>query len=56
VFFWDHELPDGPTELAADFGSFLESLEPFDIRMVQMKPDQVKKVWVDAEFLKRLKK
>jgi hypothetical protein len=24
VFFWDHEVPNEPTELATDFGSFLE--------------------------------
>jgi hypothetical protein len=56
VFFWDHELPDEPTELAANFGAFLDLLTPFDIRTIQLKKGQVKKAWVDPEFLKRLKK
>jgi hypothetical protein len=42
VFFGDHEVPDEPTELATDFGSFLEILRPYDIRSIQLKPDQVK--------------
>jgi hypothetical protein len=56
VFYWDHEVPEEPVKLAASFGAFLELLEPFDIRTIQLKPDQVKKVWVDPEFLKRIKK
>jgi hypothetical protein len=56
VFFWDHELPEEPTRLAASFGAFLDLLEPFDIQKIELKPGQVKKVWVDPEFLKRLKK
>jgi len=47
VFFWDHEHPDETTELAASFGAFLDLLEPFDIRTIQMKAGQLKKVWVD---------
>ena len=38
------------------FGAFLDILEPFDIKTIQLKPGQVKKVWIDPEFLKRLKK
>jgi hypothetical protein len=56
VFFWDHELPEGTTQLAPNFGSFLDLLEPFDISTVKLKPGQVKRVWVDPEFLKRLTK
>jgi hypothetical protein len=55
VFFWDHEVPHEPTELAANFGAFLDLLEPFDIKTIHLKPGQVKKVWVDPEFLKKLK-
>ena len=55
VWFWDHEIPDAPTELAPNFGAFLNLLEPFDIATIQLKPGQVKKVWIDPEFLKRLK-
>ncbi len=51
-----HELPDEPTELAGGFGAFLELLEPFDIKTIQLRRGQVKKVWVDPEFLKSLKK
>lgn len=56
VSFWDHEIPEQPTQLAVSFGAFLELLEPFDIRTIQLKPGQVRKVWVDPEFLKQLKK
>jgi hypothetical protein len=56
VFFWDHEIPDEPTELASSFGSFLELLEPFDMGTVHLKPSQVKEVWVDPDFLRSLKK
>jgi hypothetical protein len=56
VFFWDHELLDDPVELAPNFGAFLDLLEPFDTSTIQLKPGQVKKAWVDPEFLKKLKK
>lgn len=56
VFFWDHEKPEDIVQLAVSFGAFLDLLEPFDIKKIELKPGQVKKVWVDPEFLKRLKK
>jgi hypothetical protein len=56
VFFWDHEAPEDITVLAPNFGAFLEILEPFDVKKVTLKPGQVKSVWVDPKFLKRLKK
>jgi hypothetical protein len=56
VFFWDHETPENIIELAPDFGAFLNLLEPFDAKSIQLKPGQVKNVWVDPEFLKRIKK
>jgi hypothetical protein len=55
VFFWDHELPDNSAQVANTFGEFLDLLEPFDIKSVRLKPGQVKKVWVDPDFLKKLK-
>jgi hypothetical protein len=56
IFFWDHEVPDEPTQLAVGFGAFLDLLEPFDIQKIEPNPGQVKKVWVDPAFLERLKK
>ncbi|MGA3170141.1 MAG: SMI1/KNR4 family protein [Chthoniobacteraceae bacterium] len=56
VFFWDHEVPEEIVALAPNFAAFLEMLEPFDVKSVKLKPGQVKSVWVDPEFLKRLKK
>ena len=56
VFFWDHENPVQITKLEADFEAFLHVLEPFDIKSVQLMPDQVKKVWVNPDFMKKLKK
>ncbi len=56
VFFWDHELPEETIELAGSFGDFLDLLQPFDISAIELKPGQVKRVWVDPEFLKKLKR
>jgi hypothetical protein len=55
VYFWDHETAEA-TELASTFGDFLNLLQPFDITTVKLKPGQVKKVWIDPEFVKQLKK
>jgi hypothetical protein len=56
AYFWDHELPDkNIIKLADSFDEFLSMLEPFDISSVELKPGQVKKVWVHPEFLKRIK-
>lgn len=56
VYFWDHELPDeNIIRLADNFDEFLSMLEPFDINSVELKPGQVKKVWIHPEFLKRIK-
>ena len=54
VLFWDHELQES-LESAADFGEFLNLLDPFDGTSIKLKPGQVKRVWIDPEFLKRLK-
>ena len=49
VFFWDHEI-DRDKKLASSFSEFLDALRPFDIDSVQLKPGQVKSVWVDPDF------
>lgn len=54
VFFWDHEQPEKPVQLARDFRSFLELLEPFDINSIELKQGQVMKAWIDPDFLKSL--
>lgn len=56
VFFWDHEAPETLTKLADNFGAFLDLLEPFDVKKVKLKPGQVKRAWIDPDFLKRIKK
>lgn len=56
VFFWDHEIPDSTTKLADSFPSFLDLLEPFDAKTMQLTPGQVISAWVDPDFLKALKK
>jgi hypothetical protein len=55
VVFWNHELPDDMITLATDFAEFLEQLQPFDQSSVKLEPGQVKSVWIDPEFLKKLK-
>ncbi|MGD0890018.1 MAG: SMI1/KNR4 family protein [Terracidiphilus sp.] len=44
VFFWDHERPEKITEVAINFGVFLDLLEPFDINTIVLKPGQVKRI------------
>ncbi len=56
VFFWDHELPSDQLRLAKDWNGFLQMLQPFDVSKIELKPGQVKKVWVDPDFLKKLNK
>lgn len=55
VFFWDHEVLDDPVKLAPNFDAFLDLLVPYDPSTIQVKPGQVKRVWVDPDFLKKLK-
>jgi len=52
IFFWDHELPDDTARLADNFRSFLDLLEPFDVSTIKLKPGQVRKAWIDPDFLK----
>ncbi len=54
VFFWDHEQPENIIKLANSFHFFLELLEPFDVNSIKLKPNQVKKAWIDPDFLKSL--
>jgi hypothetical protein len=56
VFFWDHEEPEKIVKLTANFGAFLDLLDPFDVKTIKLKPGQVKRAWIDPEFLKGLKK
>lgn len=56
VYFWDHELPTPPVQLAPDFAAFIqEVLEPFDPGSIKLKPGQVISAWIDPDFLKSLK-
>jgi hypothetical protein len=52
VFFWEHEKIDCMVRLASNFRSFLDMLEPFDVSSIKLKPGQVKKAWIDPDFLK----
>ena len=52
VFFWDHEGIDGMVRLTDNFRLFLDILEPFDVNSIKLKPGQVKKAWIDPDFLK----
>ena len=49
IYFWDHEI-DHDRKLASSFMEFLNALRPFDFASVQLKPGQVKSVWVDPNF------
>lgn len=54
VYFWDHEQPTPPVQIASDFAAFVEMLEPFDPGSIKLRPGQVKRVWIDPDFLKSL--
>ncbi len=62
VYFWDHEQEEAVPSwknmyrLACSLGEFLELLEPFDIGSVELKPEQVKSVWVSPELQHLVKK
>ncbi len=55
VYFWDHEQPVPPVQMASDFAAFIEMLEPFDPGSIRLKPGQVKSAWIDPDFLKKFK-
>jgi hypothetical protein len=64
VYFWDHELEseEGVTAtfsnlflVGSSFDNFLAKLKSFDSSQVRLKPGQVKKAWVNPDFLKSLK-
>lgn len=55
VFFWDHEYPNSVLKLADNVDFFLENLEPFDIKSVELKEDQIESAWIDPDFLATLK-
>lgn len=52
VVFWDHESEEY-TLLAKTFGEFLENLQKFDPKAVELKPGQVMRAWIDPSLLKR---
>lgn len=54
VLFWDHEIPESLARLAPSFGTFVDSLIPFNTSSIELRPDQVLDVWVDPEFRKGL--
>jgi len=65
VYYWDHELEPNEGELPSwnnmyflsnSFSDFLKMLRKFDPSSIRLKPGQVKKAWIDPEFLKQVKK
>jgi hypothetical protein len=55
VYFWNHEVATF-SKIADSFHSFLEKIIPFDIKSVELRPEDVKRAWIDPDFLKSLKK
>lgn len=56
VYFWDHESADPPIPVAESFADFLARMKSWDPASVVLKPGQVKSVWIDRDFLAKLKK
>jgi hypothetical protein len=50
VFFWDHELEGIGEKIADGFDAFLEGLQPFDAKSIELKPGQVISAWIDPKF------
>src|SRR6185503_19571317 len=50
VHFWDHEYEQS-LALAQTFDEFIGGLRPFDPEPVQLRPGQVKSVWIDPSLL-----
>jgi hypothetical protein len=59
VYFWDHEFEqedginpnwDNMYELSSTFREFMQAIRKFNINDVELKPEQVKSVWVDPDF------
>ncbi|WP_445369947.1 SMI1/KNR4 family protein (plasmid) [Methylomonas sp. BW4-1] len=54
VYFWDHEQPENIFKLADGFSQFIDLIDPFDTGSIKLKPNQVKKAWIDPDFLKTI--
>lgn len=53
IFFWDHEVEGGISKLADSFGAFLDMIEPFDTSAFKPALGQVRRAWIDSDFLKQ---
>ncbi|WP_353936142.1 SMI1/KNR4 family protein [uncultured Herbaspirillum sp.] len=55
IYFMDHEIPglDAMIRLAPSLAEFLESVTPFDSKQIKLKSGQVKKAWINPDFLKK---
>lgn len=54
IFFWDHEFEGGISRVADSFDLFLDLIEPFDTTSIDPALGQVKRAWIDPDFLKQL--
>jgi hypothetical protein len=50
IYFWDHEIDSWDVKVADSFEEFLAMLERFDNSQINLKPGQVKRIWVDPNF------
>lgn len=55
VYFWDHERHGDMIKISNNFRDFLNLLQPFDASSVKLEPGQVKRVWIDPEFIKKIR-
>ncbi len=65
VYFWDHEHEDDEEKLpswgnmyylAESFTVFIDSLKKYEPGEIKLKSEQIQSVWVDPEFLEKMKK
>jgi len=57
IYFFDHEIPGEKalTKVAQSISQFLDMLRPFSVDDVQLDPNDDGEVWIDPDFLEKIK-
>ena len=56
IFFQDHETDREPIKLADSFNEFVQLMKPLDQDSIELRHEQINRVWIDPDFLASLKK
>ncbi|GAB2895418.1 hypothetical protein GCM10027093_33670 [Paraburkholderia jirisanensis] len=57
IYFCDHEIPgeEAYSRLASSLSEFFDLIRPFSVDDIEIDKNKVKKIWINPEFLKRIK-